>query len=544
MRVLIFHGYLLHGTGSNIYTANVARALARQGNEVHLLCQERHPEELDFVDAVADWESGKLTVRRLREPRAKGGCTVYRPSIGQILPVYVADEYEGFRALAFPDLSDAQLDHYVTANVEAVGEVAARTAPDVAIANHLVMGPTILARALEGRIPYAAKIHGSALEYTVRPNPRFLPYAREGVAGATAVIVGSGHTARSLWEVVADPGLPARTTLGPPGVDVEDFAPRIPAATAHGLADLRDRLAARDRGGFNRKAKQSLEVLVSDGHRPTVAELSRVRSLYDPTGVDEDAPQRVAELHPARQRIVAFVGKLIVSKGIDLLLAAWPLVLERVPEARLVVVGFGNYREGAELLARSLAAGDLQTARWIAEQGRVLEGGPPGALTALTAFLRSPQASGEAYARAARGLARSLLFTGRLDHAELAELLPACECLAVPSTFPEAFGMVAIEAAACGVWPVVANHSGLAEVASSLGGGLSPAHAALLTFDNDDRAVDQLAGRITDYLLMSPGERSKLSDVLRATVVERYGWDGVARHLVEAAGGEFTPIRR
>lgn len=493
MRVLIFHGYLLHGTGSNIYTASVARALARQGNEVHLLCQERHPEELDFVDAVADWESGKLTVRRLRERRAKGGCTVYRPSIGQILPVYVADQYEGFRALAFPDLSDAQLDHYVTANVEAVGEVAARTAPDVAIANHLVMGPTILARALEGRIPYAAKIHGSALEYTVRPNPRFLPYAREGVAGATAVIVGSGHAARSLWEVVSDPGLPARTSLGPPGVDVDEFAPRTRAAAAHGLAGLRELLP---------------------------------------------------DLHRARQRIVAFVGKLIVSKGIDLLLAAWPLVLERVPEARLVVVGFGNYREGAELLARSLAAGDLQTARWIAEQGRVLEGGPPGALTALTAFLRSPQAGGEAYARAARGLARSLLFTGRLDHAELAELLPACECLAVPSTFPEAFGMVAIEAAACGVWPVVANHSGLAEVASSLGGGLSPAHAALLTFDNDDRAVDQLAGRITDYLLMSPGERSKLSDVLRATVVERYGWDGVARHLVEAAGGEFTPIRR
>ena len=27
--------------------------------------------------------------------------------------------------------------------------------------------------------------------------------------------------------------------------------------------------------------------------------------------------------------LVAFVGKLIVSKGVDLLLAAWPLVLRR-----------------------------------------------------------------------------------------------------------------------------------------------------------------------------------------------------------------------
>src|SRR3712207_9004216 len=40
---------------------------------------------------------------------------------------------------------------------------------------------------------------------------------------------------------------------------------------------------------------------------------------------------------------------------------------------------------------------------------------------------------------------------------------PAAEAMAVTSTFPEAFGMVAAEAAACGALPVVAAHSGLAE---------------------------------------------------------------------------------
>ena len=29
MRILIFHGYLLRGTGSNIYNASLVRALAR-----------------------------------------------------------------------------------------------------------------------------------------------------------------------------------------------------------------------------------------------------------------------------------------------------------------------------------------------------------------------------------------------------------------------------------------------------------------------------------------------------------------------------------
>ena len=37
----IFHGYLLRGTGSNIYNANLARALAALGHEVHLFCQDR-----------------------------------------------------------------------------------------------------------------------------------------------------------------------------------------------------------------------------------------------------------------------------------------------------------------------------------------------------------------------------------------------------------------------------------------------------------------------------------------------------------------------
>ena len=46
------------------------------------------------------------------------------------------------------------------------------------------MGPAVLARALDG-VPYAVKVHGSALEYTVKPHPeRFLPYAREGLAPA------------------------------------------------------------------------------------------------------------------------------------------------------------------------------------------------------------------------------------------------------------------------------------------------------------------------------------------------------------------------
>ena len=72
-------------------------------------------------------------------------------------------------------------------------------------------------------------------------------------------------------------------------------------------------------------------------------------------------------------RLIVFVGKLIASKGVELLLAAFPLVLAREPRARLLVVGFGAFREGLERLAAQLAAGDLDAAAATrAEDGREL----------------------------------------------------------------------------------------------------------------------------------------------------------------------------
>ena len=54
MRILVFHGYLLEGTGSNVYNARLAEALARLGHEVHLLSQDRHADEEDLSHAARD----------------------------------------------------------------------------------------------------------------------------------------------------------------------------------------------------------------------------------------------------------------------------------------------------------------------------------------------------------------------------------------------------------------------------------------------------------------------------------------------------------
>src|SRR4051812_21535873 len=68
VRILIFHGYLLRGTGSNVYNASLVAALARLGHEVHLLCQDRNAGSLPFVDAVGRWVDGELQIETIREP--------------------------------------------------------------------------------------------------------------------------------------------------------------------------------------------------------------------------------------------------------------------------------------------------------------------------------------------------------------------------------------------------------------------------------------------------------------------------------------------
>jgi glycosyltransferase involved in cell wall biosynthesis len=529
VRVLIFHGYLLSGTGSNVYNARLAAALTVLGHDVHLLSQDRHPERQTFVDATGDWDDGQLRVRSLRsaeeahgDARA-GSCTVYRPDIGGLLPVYVADRYEGIEARTFAACSNEQVAGYIDANVAAIDELVELLAPDLALANHLVMGPVILARGLAGRVPYAVKVHGSALEYTVKPEPeRFLPLAREGLASASAVLVGSHHTAQSLWRALADPDLPSRTRLGPPGVDVERFAPRAPTQAADGVRSLAATLSA-----------STPEV--GDG-QTAVSAFAR-----DPRA----AGAALERLEPGEDRLVAFVGKLIVSKGVDLLLACWPLVLEREPRARLVIVGFGAYRDGLQSLQRALAQGDLAGAADIAGAGRSLEdpGAAPAPLTHLLAFLDGLEGeSRDRYQRAAAAIEERVVFTGRLDHDELADLLPACEAVVVPSTFPEAFGMVAAEAAACGALPVSAAHSGLAEVSQALARAVPGASTELLSFPVDDGAVRALAERLSAWLAAPESIVAQTRDGLVATVRERWSWEGVARGVIAAARGELDGL--
>lgn len=79
-------------------------------------------------------------------------------------------------------------------------------------------------------------------------------------------------------------------------------------------------------------------------------------------------PPELPQVSPARPRLSAgttflMFGRMRAYKGLDLIRDAWPLVLARHPDARLLVVGEGQ----TEALAAAALSGVRVDARWLAE---------------------------------------------------------------------------------------------------------------------------------------------------------------------------------
>src|SRR6185437_1242837 len=200
VRIAIWHGYLLAGTGSNVYTRALAREWSLAGHDVTVVCQERHPERYDL-----------------------GGARVVVPELpDRLLPVFVLDDYDGLVPRLLQDFTRAQREAYVTTNAKAIPDA------DVLFANHVLLGGAVGAASSRR---YAVKAHGSELEYSMRGRPELEEWGARSLEDAVAVFVGSEHIRRVLEEVV---GHVARVHEIPPGVDVDEFhpAPRDEALAA------------------------------------------------------------------------------------------------------------------------------------------------------------------------------------------------------------------------------------------------------------------------------------------------------------------------
>jgi glycosyltransferase involved in cell wall biosynthesis len=408
VRILLWHGYLLAGTGSNVYTRALAREWSNAGHDVVVVSQEREPELYDLGRAQ----------------------TVAVDLPGGLLPVFVMDRYAGLVPKFVQDFTEDEQRAYVEANAAALRTL---LPADVVFMNHVLMGGPVGAAT---GVPFRVKAHGSELEYSMRGRPDLEAWGRASLAQAEATYVGSHHIREVLEDVV---GHVDRVYEVPPGVDVDEFT----------LQDRAEALADLLRETRDDPPNNGNERLPDDGNT-----------------------ERLAAFLSGDEPTVVYFGKLIEEKGVQVLLEAM-----RSVDARLVVVGFGPYRATLEAAA------------------------PP-----------------------------RTLFTGPLEHRHLVHLLPLADATVVPSIFPEAFGMVAAEAAAAGSPPLVARHSGLAEVAAGLEEEYPERFRHLASFETGDAA--DLARKLNELLALSPADRDELKRAGRKAVVDRWSWASVAQRLL------------
>jgi glycosyltransferase involved in cell wall biosynthesis len=410
MRVLLWHGYLLGGTGSNVYTRALAREWSRAGHDVVVVCQDRAPEQYDL-----------------------GGARVVNVELpNRLLPVFVLDRYAGLEPRLLQECTHAETAAYVDANAAVLREL---LPADLVFANHVLMGGPVGAAS---GAPFRVKAHGSELEYSMRGRPELERWGADALARADATYVGSAHIREVLEDVV---GHVDDVFEVPPGVDVDEF-----------------RLERRD---------DALAALLEETRRDPPNRGNREERLPD-----EGNAARLAEFLAGEEPTVVYFGTLIEQNGVQVRLEAMGGV-----DARLVVVGFGPYRATLE------AAAPKRT-----------------------------------------------LFTGPLEHRHLVHLLPLADVTVVPSIFPEAFGMVAAEAAAAGSPPLVARHSGLAEVAAGLESGYPERLRHLVSFETGN--ADDLRARLRELLALSREDRDLLRHAARRAVVERWSWARVAGQLL------------
>lgn len=539
--ICILHGYLLEGSGSNLWTRSIIAALCRQGARVHLLSQENHPERYPFIDEARRYHlDGSVEVFNRQPTSCAGGCVLHKPELGDTLPVYVWDRYEEYpRVIPMVDLTEAELRDYVERNVAVLERVVREEGITALHANHSVLMSVVAQRVSENTgVPYAIMPHGSALEFAVKRDARYHALAASAFAGARRVFVIGDELRDRVRDVLPGvPGLESKFTPLHLGVDTTQFEPVPRAERAMQVAKLEHSLGQLERG---RTASQTAQLRGSlrggMDERALGRALDAVRG-YEGKAPDEDVEQKLAEVDWQRDPTLLFVGRLISSKGVHSVLAALPFLLAAEPRLRVLLVGHGPLREPLEAMLWALEHGDLELLRLIVRRGRLLEGSPEGeaeaaSLEECASWLDQLEAAGELerYLDAARAHVRPehAIFTGYLTHAQLRYLFPCCDAAVFPSVVREAGPLVFLEALASGAFPLGTYFGGMAASIDTVAAVLPAEVAEIMKLrPAPEHTVSDIVRQVPRAL--AQGER--WSPVLFELARDRYDWSSVAEKL-------------
>ncbi|MDQ6716982.1 MAG: glycosyltransferase family 4 protein [Gemmatimonadota bacterium] len=513
------------------------QSLCRQGETVHLFCQENHPERYDFIAAAHTHRTDGSSVTLFeRETPYAGACILHKPELAGGLPVFVWDEYEEHkRVVPMIELSDEELEAYIACNVAVVDKVAAEFGIPAIHANHAVLMPVVAQRMKRARgVPFTIMPHGSDIEYAVKKDARFLRYAMEAIAECGRLfVIGDEMRSRVLSVFGAVPGLEEKLTELHLGVDTSQFEPVARSGRPERVEMLVDSLRGVSRGKTPEASAKLRDALTAWTPGQPLEKILGGASGYDAKQPDADVEEKLSRID-WNAPTVLFVGRLIAAKGIQSVIAALPAALEIMPDLQLIVVGHGPQRELMESYIYALAARREDLASEIIERGRELEGETGGrGFGEVRRFLMKRRADGTLesyYASAANsGFSRAVTFTGYLTHRELKHLFACCDVGIFPSVVREAGPLVFLEAIASGCFPMGTYVGGMAASIDAICENLPAETKRLMSIDPENPAEE-----IADKLPSAISQASTYSGELSAIARERYDWAAVGSKLSAA----------
>lgn len=547
MSLVVTHGYLLTGTGSNLYVNNLVRELAKVGREVNLLCQDFDPMAIDFVNEFYEFNSENTEYKLMGEKDSPfpGKVRVFKPNLNGFLPVYVYDHYEGYSVKEFPNCSDAEVESYVMQNKNALELVVKDFGVKVVNTNHLVMFPYIATLVKETTgVKHLITVHGSALNFTVKKDKRFEEFAKSSLIKADEIIVDSLHADEELKEFLDDvhlSELKEKVEIIPAGVDVTSFS--LPTASPAAMVqDFQDKIALKVPSSAGRTTSQTEGILRQEGTvEEVIASVEALRESYDYRNVDQDVVAKVETLKDGSHRIM-FVGKYLWTKGLHLIIFGIPKVLKQFPKAKFVFVGFGPYREPCEVVINALASNNLDQLETVLKAKNPLFKGEEGNVKLMQEILvKERETLSGIISELPFDIRDNIVFTGIAEHKELVSLLPAMDALIAPSVFPEAFGMVAIEAMACGVYPVLTYQSAFKEISDEVIEAVKDYSFQINKVFLDENASDNVAQNLIEYFnyktQLNNSDFTALQNVLRDVVMKNYSWEGICQKYIKAYDG-------
>jgi glycosyltransferase involved in cell wall biosynthesis len=534
--ICILHGYLLEGSGSNLWTRSIVQSLCRMGETIHLLCQENHPELYDFIATVHYYHSdGSHQTGLQRDVPYTGHCIMHKPYIGETLPVYVWDQYEEFSDVQpMINLSDDTIENYLNNNIEVLKQVVKENKVGVLHANHAVLMSVVARRVSEElSIPFAIMPHGSAIEYAVKKDPRFFNYALEAFTKANRIYVIGKELRQRVNTLFPDiKKLEDKISDLHLGVDTSLFQPISRKDRSNNIELLCKKIISVSRGKTVAMSNRLREGLFPEINQSQLMDLIKENADYNPKQTDHDVESRLRSINWLDDQILLFVGRLITSKGIHSIIAALPGILEKYPRARLIVVGHGPLREPLEALLWALENGAGDLVQNITNWGSRLESSGKRPLREIQYYFAKLKKEGllEAYFESAQKYIsrKSVIFTGYLTHQELRYLFPAGDVALFPSVVAEAGPLVFLEAMASGCFPVGTYFAGMAASIDSVAGSIPADVSEWMKLNADENET------IRDIVLKTKGAltvEDKYKKMLRKITVEEYDWQNISKRL-------------